>query len=249
MSESVILCEGYLDRAFWAGWLRRLGCTIPEKVGGSVQDELGRPVHRGQHMYSSKNGQDVRVVPCGGKPEVLREARQRLGQRAMKPHLSRLIINVDPDVDIDEPTAATGLRPQDVLAIGREFDPKATLGSEGDTALDGGATLVSLIRWETDDDQVAGVPSRQTLERLVCTALAVAYPKRGPAVGEWLKSRPDPPSATPKEFAWSHMAGWYAEHGCEAFYTLVWEDAAVAAELQSRLEKSGAWRIAKALAE
>jgi len=29
MSESVILCEGYHDRAFWAGWLLHLGCTDP----------------------------------------------------------------------------------------------------------------------------------------------------------------------------------------------------------------------------
>jgi len=249
MSESVVLCEGYLDRAFWAGWLRRLGCTIPEKVGGSVRDELGRPVHRGQHLYSSKTGQGVRVVPCGGKPEVLREARQRLGQRNMKPRLTHLIINVDPDVDVDEPTAATGLRPQDVLAIAREFDPQATPTADGDTALDGGATLLSLVRWETDDHHFAGVPTRQTLERLVCTALVVAYPDRGPAVDAWLKSRPAPPPATPKESAWSHMSGWYAEHGCDAFYTLVWEDAAVAEELESRLRQAGAWRIAEALAE
>ncbi|MDT7815668.1 MAG: hypothetical protein QOJ42_5584 [Acidobacteriaceae bacterium] len=29
MSESVILCEGYHDRAFWDGWLRYLGCSDP----------------------------------------------------------------------------------------------------------------------------------------------------------------------------------------------------------------------------
>lgn len=249
MSESVVLCEGYLDRAFWAGWLRRLGCTIPEKADGCIRDELGRPVHGGQHMYLFKSGQYVRVVPCGGKPEVLREARQRLSQRKMKPRLTRLIINVDPDVDVHEPSAATGLRREDVLAIAREFDPQATETPKGDTALDGGATLVSLVRWETEGHHVPGVPTRQTLERLVCTALVVAYPDRGPAVDAWLESRPDPPSPTPKESAWSHMAGWYAEHGCEAFYKLVWQDAAVARELESRLRESGAWRIAEALAE
>ena len=29
MSEAVVLCEGFHDRAFWAGWLLRLGCTDP----------------------------------------------------------------------------------------------------------------------------------------------------------------------------------------------------------------------------
>lgn len=27
MSESVILCEGFHDRAFWDGWLTHLGCN------------------------------------------------------------------------------------------------------------------------------------------------------------------------------------------------------------------------------
>ena len=34
MSESVILCEGFLDRAFWAGWLEHLGCTDPGRQPG-----------------------------------------------------------------------------------------------------------------------------------------------------------------------------------------------------------------------
>lgn len=29
MSESVIYCEGYHDRAFWMGWLGHLGCVDP----------------------------------------------------------------------------------------------------------------------------------------------------------------------------------------------------------------------------
>jgi hypothetical protein len=29
MSESAVLCEGYYDRAFWAGLLVHLGCVDP----------------------------------------------------------------------------------------------------------------------------------------------------------------------------------------------------------------------------
>jgi hypothetical protein len=68
-------------------------------------------------------------------------------------------------------------------------------------------------------------------------------------VDQWLKSRPNPPPPDPKELAWSHMAGWHAEHGCEPFYKLLWQDAAVATQLESRLRECGAWRIAEALAE
>ena len=126
-------------------------------------------------------------------------------------------------------------------------EPKTN--EHGEFLLDDGATLVSVIRWEAPDGILEGVPSQQTLERVVCAALVAAYPARGPAVHKWLKSRPDSPPESPKESAWSYMAGWYAEFGCEAFYRRVWADDRVAAELKSRLVECGAWRIAEALAE
>ena len=42
--------------------------------------------------------------------------------------------------------------------------------------------------------------------------------------------------------------GWYAEHGCEAFYSNLWHDAAVVGELETRLRLSGAWQIVEAMA-
>jgi hypothetical protein len=44
------------------------------------------------------------------------------------------------------------------------------------------------------------------------------------------------------------MAGWYAEQGCEAFYSNLWNEPQVAAELSARLRVSGAWQIAAMLA-
>jgi hypothetical protein len=44
------------------------------------------------------------------------------------------------------------------------------------------------------------------------------------------------------------MAGWYADHGCDDFYANLWRDVRIAQELQTRLQRSGAWRIAEALA-
>jgi len=86
------------------------------------------------------------------------------------------------------------------------------------------------------------------LERLVCAAVVAAYPLRADAVQTWLASRPAPPAPTPKEYAWSYMAGWYAEYGCDAFYSNIWRDAAVTSALEDRLRQSGAWRIAEVLA-
>jgi hypothetical protein len=248
MSESVILCEGYHDRAFWKGWLVHRGCT---DLGGQAQilDPWGDPVRGGgQHAYHSRQGQFIRVVPCGGKSKVLRVAGYRLAQRATKA-LLRLVINVDSDMTASGTSAgATGLRRPDVEQMVRAFDPAAAINPDGEIEVEGGATKVSLIRWEVNDPPARGLPDQQTLERLVSAALAAAYPGRATALQDWLDSRPGPPPADPKDHAWSYMAGWYAEQGCEFFYSNLWRDPGVVNHLESRLRSSGAWQIGETLA-
>jgi hypothetical protein len=250
MSESVILCEGFHDRAFWAGWLAHLGCTDPGQRPGPatrvpILDPWGLRVTGGQYAYHSATGQFVRLVPCRGKDNILREARSRLQVRDSKT-LLRLIINVDPDVPAGGPsTGATGIRLQDVLQHVRMLDPAAALNPAGEIDVDGGATRVSVVRWEVNDPAAAGLPDQQTLERLVCAALVAAYPVRAKPVQDWLDSRPAPPQAGPKDHAWSYMAGWYAEFDCEGFFTNLWKDAKIVGELESRLRTSGAWQVAQ----
>jgi hypothetical protein len=253
MSESVILCEGFHDRAFWKGWLTHLGCADPglppagKTARAPILDPRNTPVTGGQFAYHSKSGHFIRVRPCHGKSKVLPAARLRLGQRPSK-QLLRLIINVDPDVRVaGATTATTGLQLQDLLQLVHStFDPSATVNADGNIEVDGGATMVALIRWEVTDPPAPGLPDQQTLERLVSAALAAAYPPRAKAVQDWLNSRPACPAPDPKEHAWSYMAGWYAEHGCEDFYSNLWRDAAVVRELESRLRSAGAWQIADA---
>ena len=254
MSESVILCEGYHDRAFWDGWLLSLGCTDPGVPPGNghrapVFDPWGIEVKgRGQHAFHSPAGKFIRIIPCGGKPNVRRQASERLKDRTDK-KLERLVLNVDSDVVVtagQKPDVA--LTAESLETLLREFgEPEIT--AHADFAIDDGATLASLVAWQAADDPIPGLPDQQTLERLVCAAIVAAYPARGPAVGDWLVSRPQAPQAGPKEFGWSYMAGWYAERGCEGFYRAVWEDPDVAAQLEDRLRKAGAWRVAEALAQ
>jgi hypothetical protein len=45
------------------------------------------------------------------------------------------------------------------------------------------------------------------------------------------------------------MAGWYAEHGCEDFYSGLWRDERVRVELEKRLRASGAWDVVEVLVE
>lgn len=251
MSESVILCEGFHDRAFWAGWLEHLGCGDPGAAEAGqarrkrVLDPFGTPVEGGQFAFETSGGAFIRVVPCGGKEKVPVAARVRLLQRTSKA-IIRLVINVDSDRPFDD--TGTHSRATDrVDQVVRECDPSATRHESGDWLLDGNRSTVSLIEWQSQDRVSEGVPAAQTLERLVCSAIVSAYPQRAPCVQAWLDSRPEPPIASPKEYAWSYMAGWHAECGCEHFFRSAWTDIRVAEALRSRLVQSGGWRIAESL--
>lgn len=249
-TESMVLCEGYHDRAFWTGWLLHLRCVDPGaplrgQARARVVDPWDTEVERGDYAFDAPRGGFIRVRPCGGKDEVCRAARIRLGQRATKP-LAALLVSVDADRNADRtPNRQRTLSPEAVGKIVREADPGAA--EDAGVLVMGGGTKVHLLRWEAGDPPSPALPNQQTLERLVCAALLAAYPHRGEAVSRWLESRPKAPEAGPKEHAWSHMAGWYAEHGCQDFYRCLWDDPRVAAELRSRLEACGAWQVVAAL--
>lgn len=254
MSESVIFCEGYHDRAFWKGWLGHLGCTDPGSppLGRTgrvpIYDPWNTQVKGGQYAYRSRSGQFIRVVPCQGKSNILPDARTRLRQRNSKA-LPRLVINVDSDLNArGQAVSPSGLQRQSVEHMVRQLPSSPVINAAGDIELDGGTTTVSLVCWEVNDPPSTGLPDQQTLERLVCAALIAAYPLRATSVHQWLSTRPAPPGSDPKEYAWSYMAGWYAEHGCEDFYSYLWNDPQVVVELESRLRSSGAWLIAETLA-
>jgi hypothetical protein len=254
MSESVILCEGFYDRAFWAGWLMHLGCVDPGRptaghpVRPQILDPWRVPVASGHFAYHSKSGRFLRVQPCGGRSMIIPAARHRLGQRGAKA-LEHLVVNIDADVlATGAVSGLTSLRQQDLLNQVQQIDSGASLNAERNIVVDGGATIVALLRWETKEPPAPGLPDQQTLERIVCVALTAAYPHQAKAVQDWLDARPNPPPPDPKEHAWSYMAGWYTVHGCVDFYSNLWRDANVVRELESRLRSSGAWQIAETVA-
>ncbi len=255
MIESVILCEGYHDRAFWAGWLTHLGCSDPgHREGGrrrDVYDPWGKKVAGGQFAFDSQTDKFVRIIPCHGESFLRGMAKSRLRDREDR-ELDRLVFSVDADTYTGTGNCSgVRLNDQAVEGLVREFG-EATQNEHGDRVLGDTKTTISVVRWQTDETNSPGLPDKQTLERVVCAALAETFADRPAAVQGWLDSRPDgpdTPAAGPKEFAWSYMAGWYAELGCDAFYRTIWENESVAAALKSRLESAGAWRVAQALAE
>lgn len=222
-TETIILCEGYDDRAFLAGWLLRLGLNDlkPDKGRATPIDPWGLPVSDGQFAFRAPDGGSVRVQPCHSRGNVFRRAKLRV-KGAPSRALAGLVLAVDHD-GVDPTPQFDG-----VTAKARKL----------------GVGNVNLAVWHCEDPATDGVPDAQTLERVVCAAIVAAYPLRGPSVQTWVAGRPDCPvpkdEVGHKTLAWSHMAGWYSRHGCGDFYRAVWRDERVATALEDRLTANGA---------
>jgi hypothetical protein len=249
MSECYVLCEGYHDRAFWAGIFRSLGCTDPgERPGGGrtvVFDPWKTAVRGGEFSFLSRSGHFIRVVPAGGKNNIPDLFKIRLKQRGQKA-LTHLVVNVDSDKNADgSPATSVTMDAAQFQRMITGFDGAAQIDSSGDHLIDGGTTRISLAKWGAFDPPGAGLPNQNTLERLICAAIMAVHPARGPAVQTWLDSRPEGPNPGPKEYAWSYLAGWYAHYtGYEAFCSALWSNAQIADAMRQRL-KGGIWEIAE----
>lgn len=95
-----------------------------------------------------------------------------------------------------------------------------------------------------------GVPEKQTLERVVCAALAEAHPARAEAVQSWLEADPDPPKpANAKHFRYAYLSKWFLHggRGPGSFWKQLWKDESVVTSLQARLQACGARAAVDAL--
>lgn len=245
--ERVIFCEGYSDRAFWSGWLRRLGCVDPSSGGKrKVQDPHGSPVGRGQFAFRSRSGGFIRVVPCEGKENVLRSARIAWNERAAKP-IERLIVCLDADSPaesgLQEGLASSRAAREQAIEI---WDPARVERRSGSLFMD--RVPVSIVLWATNDPAAPELGEPQTLDRLVAAALCAAWPDRRASVARWIADPPAMAGAADKAAAWSHYAKWWTDHGPGDFFRAVWDEGTVARELETRLRAIGAWDVAEAIA-
>jgi len=254
--ESVIFCEGFHDRDFWAGWLeRRLGWSDPgvdAAHGGRkpFKDPFGKTVAQG-HFGFVKAQRFVRVQECRGTEHVLVHALDRLRRRATDA-LHHVVINLDSDATDCGPGPAEErlkhLRAQ-LKAMNAGNDPEAG-PFPNSFRLDG--VLVSSVVWRVDDPETPGVPTKQTLERVVAASLAAADPEKAAGVEAWLKAAPGAEvdgqeAIVGKAYTWSHMAKWHPSLGRDGFYRHIWTIDAVAAQLDHRLRALGARAVAEAL--
>ncbi len=240
--QHVVLCEGFDDRSFWAGWLLHLGCTDPTDRGKKVAtDAWGRPVKgKGRYLFHTPGGSRVLVRPFDGRANAPRAAWDYLRDPVHGP--DRMILNIDSDADSGSgESAGDALRSILVHNGGKP-------GNDSDDPVEINGVKVFAVIWECDDPHLTpGVPRKQTLERLVAASIRAAYPDRGPVVEQWLAAEPRAEVSTHKNYGYSYLAKWYAEHGTDDFFRAIWRDEAVTAHLRRRLEKTGAWATVASL--
>ncbi len=206
--------EGYDDRAFVAGLLQNLGWV-------SVIEPAEREVYRRAAGVAPKREpavwyfvRDERAVSLHpGKPGE--GNKDRVWERALTlplDHRQRVAVAcVDCDVPSSEGDPTSGERQ-------RLNDRKPT-------------HAVALVAWYWRPGiNRAGVPTMQTLERLVLGVLSELDGSRGygDIVARFLEEQPRALKVTEKHFAWATMAKWYGEHGCGDFYQALWRERAFA---------------------
>ena len=162
----------------------------------------------------------------------------------------RLVISVDADSLAGVPASILDeVSVEHVLQWVRAVQADARQNADNNIVFADGQAQVSLVNWRVSTGTTAGVPNKQTLERVLCAALVAAHPERGDPIERWLASRPNPPPIHPKEHAFSYLAGWRADSGgYEGAIAAWWNDERVAAELEKVLDESGTWELMRAIA-
>ena len=236
-----VLVEGFHDRGFVSGWLSYRGWKDPGAGDAGqripfMNPVTGKPVASGRYGFRSPTGATfVEVVPHEGDRSMLDEV-PGVCRRASPG--SGVLIALDADDDSFQRGVQRRTQAVDDRLSRDAFDP--VRGEDG-WCLASGLT-VDLLVWGTNGDgALPGVPAQHCLERVVALALAQVYPARAAAVQSWLDARPECAAATPKAMTWSHMAGWFAETGCDAFLRhRIWDDAKVAQRMQELLDATPA---------
>lgn len=255
---SIILCEGYRDRAFWAGWLETNGWedARPEQKK-PAKDPYGQTQSgSGKYAYYAKNRSFVVVIPTEGESHMDEFCKSSLDsiegyiRKSDACNLHRIILSVDSDVKSDQPNPTMNAervknlvqKANAKVAKDQSVELSEPIFRDGHWHLFEGKCVVSVVRWQAESDLAEGIPEKQVLERLVCVAMCEAYPERAKIVENWLEDK------KPKSYAWAYMARFYAEQGCDDFYQLLWRDEKrIAERLKEHLTNSGAWAVFESL--
>ena len=251
--EFRIICEGYNDRAFWSEMLitRRWNEAFDKSTKRTAHDPRGLAVTGGRYAFYHPDSAYAEVIPAGGESNIIPIAEKHLMditgyvQQSVSHTESKyvVVLSVDDDTTTESGATLPTLSVQHVTSVLESVDSQLVV-ENGVFYLFSRNCAVHITRWKADPlpkkgVPVRGVPAKQTLERLVCAAICEAYDTRSEDVETWLREK----SRSPKAYAWSYMAGWYAEHGCDDFYREIWRDDDVRPILERQLKAIGAWAI------
>jgi len=253
----IVLCEGAHDRAFWGKLLeRRFGCS------GATDPAGTHSAGRAKGGYRTASDKFIRFLVKDGGP-TWQDVRSELTGAATRP-IEEIVLCLDLDTEDEFPDfqQSRKQRKQDMLRLGesvRLVDARpltecwddATLTAVFPIASQSAPTRISVALWGVSMAHQPGIPKKQTLERVACAAVAAAYPDTAEPVSLWLASRPQPPVHSKHEhkaFAASYMAGWYAKRDYQGFFQAVWEDRAIAEQLERLLKTTGTWAVMERVA-
>jgi hypothetical protein len=225
----VVVCEGFHDRAFLKGWLESCGYRSPEQHQlRTFVDRRGKAAGGQWILFKDPTvGPFVRLIPCSGDSGVWENAKNLWATRSPNHPIDRLVVCVDSDSDIFEDDVTA----QDRQAFEQHFGQVGLVQPDGARA--------DLLCWHAPGATSApGLPTKHTLELLVCEAMRRAHPERATTVATFMDSPPpasEPSSGTVKEHVWAYMAKWYGHCGCDEFYQRVWREPELQRELSALL--------------
>lgn len=244
-SQHVVLCEGYDDRAFLTAIFRLLGMKSmkPLQGEGVSVDAWGEELDKGAFGFASADASKpmMRLRAVNGVTKLGPIARVLLEEHIVKP-LASLTLVRDDDGMHDAPAA-------DMEHWLRGILPGKSITKESATTFTVEGIRVHVIAWRSNVPAPIGVPPKQTLERLACTAFAEAHPAHAASVDRWLKDEPASPDRDePKAYAGSYAAKWFAEERVDQFYAKLFSNEAARDRLCASLAESGAWSVFETLA-
>lgn len=219
--QHVVLCEGYDDRAFIAGILEHLGCqSLRDGDGeGPATDAWGDRLEKGRFGFRRRDGSYVRLQAVVGIEKLIRSGKTFMQGTVARP-LASLTLVRDDDGQAGDP-------PADMKSWVQALVDEPVVPIAGETcSFSARGVPVYVVPWRvTTTTSAVGIPTQQTLERVVCAALAEVDGARADCVEHWLRSSPTAASLGPKSYSGSYIAKWHAEDRLDAFYGRLMTDA------------------------
>jgi hypothetical protein len=216
-----------------------LGCEQGDQVPpGTWPREVDRYLGtraRGAYTYlAADRRRCVRVSPYQND-ESWRAALKRCldgRETATGLPLAAVVVNLDADNQPGEPSPVTA------STLGAWLEQHGHGPAEplphGVRLADG--VEVHLAIWRSSAPPDAKLPSKQTLERMICAALLETRPTWVESSTGWLSQRPEPQGKLHKVHAAALFAGWYADDGWDYFFRGLWSDEVVASALRRQLQ-------------